>query len=396
MMNDRLKRLRDKFPENGIDGMLVSQPDNRSYLSGFTGSAGFLLINSQKAVLATDFRYTEQALAQAPDFEILRIASKITDWFPGLLKDLRIKKLGFEAEDISFDMYRKLCNALLPGQLGNMPLLPKIDNSPGVGQRTRKLDIGKTAAAAGYKPRDVVELIPVNGLVEKIREVKEPDEVQFIIKAVGIADIAYEKVAAEISTGMTEKQIAWELEKSLRENGSEAIPFEIIVASGPNAALPHAQPSERIIQEGDSVVIDMGARYRGYVSDLSRTLCIGTPDDIFRKVYNTVLDAQLAAMSIIKEGVTGHRADSAAREIIEKAGYGEAFGHSLGHGVGLAAHEMPRLSQGADEPLTAGMVFTVEPGIYLTGWGGVRIEDTVTIINGKAEAITKAGKVRYD
>jgi len=145
-----------------------------------------------------------------------------------------------------------------------------------------------------------------------------------------------------------------------------------------------------------SIVIDMGAKYDGYVSDLSRTLCIGTPDDTFKKVYGTVLDAQRAAMSIIKEGTSGHEADNAARKVISKAGYGEAFGHALGHGVGLAAHELPRLGQGAKEKLTAGMVFTVEPGIYLTGWGGVRIEDTVMLVDGQAEAITKAGKVIYD
>jgi Xaa-Pro aminopeptidase len=199
-----------------------------------------------------------------------------------------------------------------------------------------------------------------------------------------------------MKAGITEKQVAWELEKSLRENGSQSLPFDIIVASGPRAALPHAKPSDRIIKDGEPVLIDMGARYAGYASDLSRTICIGSPDETFRKVYSTVLDAQTAAVSIIKAGITGHQADSISREIIEKAGYGEAFGHSLGHGVGMAAHELPRLGPGSKEILTEGMVFTVEPGVYLSGWGGIRIEDTVVMEQGKVRVLSHARKARYD
>jgi len=359
MMSSRLQGLRDRITVEGIDAVLVSRAENRRYLSGFTGSSGFLFIAEQTAVLATDFRYTEQAAAQSPDFEIRRITGTIGDWFPALSGDSAVKRVGFEAEDISFDMYGKLRDTLQEKNAG-------------------------------------AELVPVSGVVEALRTVKEPEEIRYIEKAVAIADTAFTAVEPHISAGMTEKQVAWELEKALRENGSEALPFEIIVASGPNAALPHAQPSEREIQSGDAIVIDMGASYRGYASDMTRTLCVGTPGDTFRKVYATVLDAQVAAMAIISEGTTGHDADTAAREVIRKAGYGEAFGHSLGHGVGLAAHELPHLSQKADGKLTVGMVFTVEPGIYLTGWGGVRIEDTVMIVNGKAQAMTQARKVNYD
>jgi Xaa-Pro aminopeptidase len=395
-VNKRTRKLCKSLADNGIDAVFIVQPENRYYLSGFSGSAGYLLISNKKAILATDFRYVEQARAQAPDYEILRIANDIGDWFPGLLKDMGVKKLGFEAESITFAMYRKLKNALLPGHLSDMAFIWKPVIKPGLrsGDRTVQLNL-KKSNGTNIKPGSI-ELIPINGIVEKLREIKEPEEIRLISKAAEISDIAYEKVVATIKVGMTEKQVAWEMEKALRENGSEAIPFDIIVASGPNAALPHAQPTERSIQNGDPIVIDMGARYGGYVSDLSRTLCIGTPDNTFRKVYNTVLDAQQAAMSIIKEGTYGHEADSIARKVVAKAGYGEAFGHALGHGVGLAAHESPRLGQGASEKLTAGMVFTVEPGIYLTGWGGVRIEDTVILVDGKAETITKAEKVRYD
>jgi Xaa-Pro aminopeptidase len=358
-LGDRLQKLRNKLTENKLDAIFISQPENRRYLSGFDGSSGFLLITPQKAILATDFRYTEQAATQAPDCEILQITNKITDWFPGLVGGLAIKRLGFEARDITFAMHHQLRDAL------NKKQIP-------------------------------VKLVPVNGLVESLRAVKGAGEIELIEKAVIIADAAYEYVEGIIKAGMTEKQVAWEIEKSLRENGSQSLPFEIIVASGPNAALPHARPSERKINSGEPVMIDMGAKYEGYASDLSRTICIGTPDSTFIKVYQTVLDAQQAAMSIIIEGITGHQADSSARAVIEQAGYGEAFGHALGHGVGLAPHELPRLGPGSEESLTEGMVFTVEPGIYLSGWGGVRIEDTVVMEKGKARAISKARKVRYD
>lgn len=358
-VDNRLHKLRQKLAKHEIDAILISQPDNRYYLSGFDGSAGFLLITTQKTILATDFRYLEQAGTQAPDYEVFRITNNITDWFPALIGDLSIRKLGFESGDVTFAVHHQLRDAL------NRKQIP-------------------------------TKLAPVNGLVESLRAVKEPDEIEFIKKAVAITDVAYGYIEGVIKAGMTEKYVAWEIEKHLRENGSQTVPFEIIVASGPNSALPHARPSERVINSGEPIVIDMGAKFNGYASDLSRTIYPGNADDTFRKVYNTVLDAQLAAMSIIREGMTGHQADSSAREVIEKAGYGEAFGHGLGHGIGLAPHESPRLGPGSNEPLTSGMVFTVEPGIYLPGWGGIRIEDTVMIENGKAELISKARKVRYD
>lgn len=395
-MNERTRKLRGSFSDNEIDAILISQPDNRCYLSGFWGSAGYLIISDKKAILATDFRYVEQALKQAKDYEILRIANSLRDWFPGLLKDMGVSRLGFEAESISFDMHQNLHNALLPGQLSDTAFIRKPIVKPGLKPGDKNIELDLRSNNATNDKLVGIELVPVTGIVEKLREVKEPGEVDRIKRAAEIADIAYNKVADSLEAGMTEKQVAWEVEKTLRENGSEAIPFEIIVASGPNAALPHARPTERVLQDGDTVVIDMGATYLGYASDLSRTVCIGTPDDTFRKVYSTVLDAQHTAMSIIREGTTGHEADSAARTVITKAGYGEAFGHALGHGVGLAEHELPRLGQGVNEKLTAGMVFTVEPGIYLTGWGGVRIEDMVMLVDGKAESVTKARKVKYD
>ena len=357
-MNKRLKKLRGRLAEKEIDAIFITQSENRRYLSGFHGTAGYLIIMQKKAVLATDFRYTEQAAAEAPGFEIRRIAGNIKDWFPGLLDDMGIKRLGFEGGDVTFHFHAQLRDALKKKQVS-------------------------------------VKLVAVNGLVENLRAVKEPEEIELIRKASAITDAAFEYVEKNIRAGMTEKQVAWELEKALREKGSQSLPFEIIVGSGPNAALPHAKPSDRVINEGETIVIDMGARYAGYASDLTRTVCVGKADAKLKKVYHTVLDAQTAAIAIIGGGMTGHQADSVAREVIRKAGYGEDFGHSLGHGVGLAEHELPYLSPSAEEPLTDGMVFTVEPGIYLSGWGGVRIEDTVVMEKGRAIPLTKARKAAY-
>ncbi len=359
IVNNRLPKLRQKLAEREIDAILVSQPENRYYLSGFDGSYGFLLITAQKTVLATDFRYIEQAGMQAPGYEIFRITNNTADWFPRLVGGLDVKRLGFEAGNITFSLHYQLTDIL------NKKQIP-------------------------------TRLVPVSEVVESMRAVKEPGEIGLITRAVEIADAAYGYIEGIIRAGMTEKQVAWEMEKRLRENGSQAIPFDIIVASGPNSALPHARPSDRTINSGEPVLIDMGGKFGGYNSDLSRTICLGAPDDTFKKIYHTVLDAQLTAMSIISDGMTGQQADSSARAVIERAGYGEAFGHALGHSLGLAPHESPRLGAGSTELLGNGMVFTVEPGIYLPGWGGVRIEDTVMMTGGKVSPISKARKVKYD
>ncbi|MFC1951621.1 M24 family metallopeptidase [Chloroflexota bacterium] len=353
-MKNRLQKLRREFAEKEIDAIFISQPENRYYLSGFDGSSGYLLITPQNAILATDFRYLEQARTQAPDYEIFQITGDIAEWFPQLTNGLGLKRLGFEAGHVTFAIYRRLSNMLKQSQL---------------------------------------KLVPVGELVESLRAIKEPEEIEFIAKVIEITDNAFEYIEDLIHIGMSEKEIAWEIEKSLREKGSESLPFDVIVASGPNSALPHAKPSPRTIQPGEPVVIDMGARCNGYCSDLSRTICLGTPDDTFIKIYDTVLGAQLMTFAIIKEGMTGEQVDSLARIVIEEAGYSQAFGHGLGHGLGLAPHELPRLRPNSTGLLTSGMVFTIEPGIYITGWGGMRIEDVVVIENGKTRVLSKARKV---
>ena len=354
-IDNRLQKLRQGLAEREVDAIFISQPENRYYLSGFDGSSGFLLITPQNTILATDFRYIEQAKAQAPDYQIFQTTGDMEDWFPQLVAELNLKRLGFEAGHITFVMYRQLTDIL--------------DSC-----------------------RALLGLVPVDGLVESFRAIKEPEEIELITRAVEITDSAFQHIEDRINIGLSEKEVAWEIERFLRENGSETIPFDIIVASGPNSALPHAKPSSRVIHSGEPIVIDIGARFGGYSSDLSRTMCLGNTDDTFNKVYDTVLGAQQAALAMIKEGMTGDQVDSLARTVIEQAGYGKAFGHSLGHGVGLASHEQPRLAPGSAELLTSGMVFTIEPGIYLTGWGGVRIEDIVVMEDGKARVLSTAKK----
>jgi Xaa-Pro aminopeptidase len=351
----RLRKLRTSIAEKGPDALLLSQPENLRYLSGFTGSSGWLLISEQNAILATDFRYVEQAKGESPDFEIIQTKQELHDWLPGLVSDLGWHKLGFEANFISYDGYHKLSEAI----------------------KTKQVNL---------------ELIPTTGIVEQLRSIKEPEELEFITKAVELADAAFGQAKAIIRPGITEKEIAWEIEKFLRQKGSEGIPFEIIVASGPNSALPHARPTEKTIRSGEPVLIDMGARISGYCSDLSRTLFLGRANKTFQEIYNIVLKAQTTAMEGIESAMDASQADRLARSVVEQAGYGDAFGHGLGHGVGLAVHEFPRLGLSSSDSLANGMVFTIEPGIYFAGQGGVRIEDMVVLENGKAKVLTKASR----
>ena len=234
--------------------------------------------------------------------------------------------------------------------------------------------------------------MPTEGLVESLRAVKDEEELVHLSRAAELADSAIAHIKSRVQPGMTEKDAAWEIERFLRENGSEELPFHVIVASGPNSALPHATPTERRIQTDEPIIADLGARIGGYCSDLTRTLCIGSQDTTFAKVYDLVLGAQLTALATLNTGMNGEQADSLARTVIEQAGYQDYFGHGLGHGVGLASHESPRLGYKSEDILNDDMVFTVEPGIYLPGWGGVRIEDMVMFEHGQAKVLTKSEK----
>lgn len=351
---DRLSKLRPIIAQQELDALLVSKMENCRYLSGFSGE-GHLLISPDQAVLATDFRYLEQAKKEAPAFTITRIKGDVAPWLPRLASEFGWHKLGFEANTLTF----ATCSQL-----------------------------NKKITAEQIK----LELIPTTKLVEDLRSVKEEGELKLIIKAVELTNAAFRRAKSGIRPGITEKQAAWEIEKSLREGGSDGIAFDVIVASGPNSALPHARPTERVIRPGEPVIIDMGAKLDGYCSDFSRTLCFEKATQTLIEIYNIVLKAQLTAIGEIRTGMKAGEVDRLAREVIEQGGHGDAFGHGLGHGIGLETHESPALGPASPDLLADGMVFTVEPAIYLPGWGGVRIEDMVSLKEGKVRVLTRTEK----
>ncbi len=349
----RLKALRTTLSETKIAAFLVSRAENRYYLSGFSGSSGYLLITADKQLLATDFRYVEQVKQQSPDFSLFETKGEIAKWFPEFVGSIGLQELSFEADDIPFERYSKINGVL--STLG-------------------------------------IEFSPSVGIVEDLRSVKESEEISLIERAVAVSDAALEHIRLFARPGMTELQIAWEIEKHMREHGSEAVPFEVIVASGKNAALPHHRPSDYVVRSGEPIVIDIGAKCEGYASDLTRTICLGKEDSQFRDIYEIVLRAQSAAEKQIHSGMSGSQADAIARDIISGAGYGANYGHGLGHGVGLVIHEKPNIGITSKDSLTDGMIFTVEPGIYLPDWGGVRIEDTVVMEHGKIRVLSGSKK----
>ena len=337
--------------------MLVSAPANRRYLSGFSGSSGSLLITQSDAVLATDFRYLEQAAGESPDFRIHKIECGKA-WLPALLAETGTRKMGVEASHVTLAAHRKI--------------LKDLEESEGVSG---------------------VTVEPTDGLPEGVRAVKDDDELALIAEAVRIADLAMGAVGPNLQPGMTERGVAWELESEMRRLGADGPAFDTIVGAGANGALPHHRADDTVLRRGDPVVIDMGAAYNGYRSDLTRTFTVGgDADDMFKRVYEIVLRAQTAAIEAARPGMSAKDLDGAAREVIESAGYGEEFGHGLGHGVGLDIHERPMITPASDDEIADGMIFTIEPGIYISGWGGVRIEDIAAMENGRARPLTAAPK----
>jgi len=368
-VNSRLERLRQKMAEVELDGLLVCSPvedtfgdvgANRRYLSGFTGSVGYLLITQEAAFIAVDFRYHEQAQREAAGFTPFAASGPLPDWFASLVGEAELagKRLGFQAGDITFATYQTIAKAVK-----DMP--------------------------ASQRPK----LLAAPPLVEQLRAIKDADELAAIQRAVDLGDEAFVAIAERIEPGWTEAQAAWEIEKHIREHGGEGVSFEIIVAAGPWAAMPHARPRDEKIQRGEPIIIDMGVRLGGYCSDLSRTLFLGQPDEQFDKIYDIVLTAQLTAEALIGKDMTGEQAHLLAHNVIAETGYGENFGHGLGHGVGLQIHERPHLARASKDVLADGMVFTIEPGIYISGWGGVRIEDMVVLEDGRPRVLTKAPKL---
>ena len=355
-MSERVDRLVARLPERELDALLVSQPENRRYLSGFTGSAGFLLLSADPPRLFTDSRYTQQAAEQCPDFRVSPLPPG-WGWLVEHLKSSGLRRIGFESEHLTVASYQRLLAAL--------------QGEPALGR---------------------VSLVDASGLVEELRVIKDAGELVQLQRAIDIADAALERVVPTIAAGLTEREVAWRLESALRELGADGPSFSTIVAAGPNGARPHHRPTDTVIREGEPIVIDMGARVGGYCSDLSRSVVVGQPDDTFRRVYDIVLGAQLTAINTARAGMTGADCDNLARGVIAQAGYGDNFGHSLGHGVGLAVHEGPRVGPRSGDKLVPGMTFTVEPGVYLPGWGGIRIEDIVILEVNGVRSLSKAGK----
>jgi Xaa-Pro aminopeptidase len=353
----RVHDFRKKLQRNKIDGFLVLSEANRRYLSGYTGhdsgieeSAGALLILQDALVIATDSRFELQASHEAPDAEIICYRTGLHEVFPQLLESYPCKKLGFESNRISYSNYCKIKESINTNNI-------------------------KT------------ELLPADFLIEDLRVIKTPEEVATMRKALAIAESAYLKTLDAVVPGITETELAWTLEKHMREMGAEGLSFPSIVASGPNSALPHAVPGTRTIQKGETLLFDWGAVFEGYSSDTSRTLWVGTPNETFEKLFSVLFDAQRMAIEAIKPGASTKRVDSIARDHIAKAGYEKRFGHGLGHGVGLEVHEPPRLSPLKDTELEAGMIVTVEPGIYLPDWGGLRLENMVLVTDDGAEVL---------
>ena len=348
----RLETLRDQIAGLGLDGMLISDPLNRRYLSGFSGSAGILLVTPARAMLAVDFRYYERAEREAPGWEQVHIANKQQETLVEMVAGAGVRRLGFEADHVTVAQFEEM-----------------------------KKDLPD------------VTLVPTEKLVLPMRAIKDEGEIAAIRAAVACADAAFGHLCQVVRPGMAERQVAWELESHMRLHGASAISFPTIVGSGPNGAMPHATSSERAIGEGEPIVIDFGALVEGYCSDITRTICLGRADDRYQEIWQLVLRAQQAVEEQVRPGMTGQEADAIARDMFTQAGYAEQFGHGLGHGVGLAIHEGPRVSRLSEgDVLEPGMVFTVEPGLYFPGWGGVRIEDMVVMHEDGAEVLTRAAK----
>jgi Xaa-Pro aminopeptidase len=321
------------LPKRKLDALIVSQPANRRYVSGFTGSAGYLLLSESETRIATDFRYFEQSSTQAPDFRLQPIAGPAFEtWLPGLLGGLGAKKVGFEASHLPYATFEQMATVV-------------------------------RALPQDERPR----LVPTTDVIESLRAVKEPAEIDAIQAAVDLGDAAFAHLMERLEPGWTEKQAAWEIERYMREHGGEAVAFETIVAGGSWSAMPHAFPRDVPLREGEPIVIDMGVRLDGYCSDLTRTVVLGKPDGRFQRIYDIVLGAQLTAIELIAAGMTGEQAHLLAERFIAEAGYGGKFGHGLGHGVGLEVHEAPRLGRTSEDVLAEGMVTSVEPGIYISG-----------------------------
>lgn len=333
----RVNEIQQTLKDQSYDALLVTSPYNLRYVSNFTGSTGLAVITEEKAFFVTDFRYTEQATKQAVGYEVIQNKGPIFEEVAKIVQQEAIQSIGFEKDHMTFSTYETVKETL--------------DCS----------------------------LEPVGGVIEALREVKSEDEVATIQQAIKITEEAFEHILEYIQEGQTEIEVANELDFFMRSKGASGVSFDTIVASGVRSAMPHGVASEKKIEKGDMITIDFGCYYNGYVSDMTRTFALGDPGEKLREIHQIVLDANLKVTEAAKAGVTGAELDKIARDYITEKGYGEAFGHSTGHGMGLEVHEGPGINFKNEKPLVAGNVITNEPGIYLPGIGGVRIEDDLLI-----------------
>lgn len=345
-----LEKLRLKMSQVPVDAFLVSNMQNWRFVSGFTGDAGTLLITRDEAIIFTDSRYTEQAEQEAPDYTVIKTVVE-KNVLKETIDKIRISRIAFEKDYVTYSRWEKL-KETLSGQ----------------------------------------ELIGVSGWVEELRAVKSEEEAGYIARAQGIADEAFSRLLPLVKAGASEMDLALELEFTIRKLGSEGIAFPFIVVSGARSSLPHGVPTSKKLEPGDFVTFDFGARCNGYCSDMTRTVVVGHASDKHREIYDLVLRAQLAALEVIKPGVMAREVDLAGRRVIEEAGYGEYFGHGIGHGVGLNVHERPSVGKTSEDVLQPGMIITVEPGIYIPGFGGVRIEDLVLVTEDGKNNLTAGEK----
>lgn len=334
---NRIDNIRTKLNENDLDALLVTNMYNVRYLANFTGSTGLVVITKENAYFVTDFRYTEQAAEQAKGFEIIKNEGLIYEEVAKIVEKENIKTLGFEETNVTFATYRQI-NELIQ-----------------------------------------CDLKPITGLVEKLREVKTEEEIEIIQEAVNITEKAYDYILGFVKLGVTEIEVANELDFYMRGLGATGVSFDTIVASGVRSAMPHGVASDKIIEEGDMVTIDFGCYYKGYTSDMTRTFAVGDPGEKLKEIYEIVLEANKRVTEAAKAGMTGAELDAVARDYITEQGYGDAFGHTTGHGIGLEVHEGPAISFRNEEKLVPNNVITNEPGIYVPGLGGVRIEDDLVI-----------------
>lgn len=355
-INSKIEKIRQYMRKEGLDCYLVynfesSDRVNQRYLINFSSSLGSVLVSGDRASFLTDSRYIDAAVDEIFDMEVKKIESKQLEETVDQISTMGCKKVGIDKNSVSVGTFDDLTGAL-----------------------------------------DGVDLVPVDGPIPDMRVCKSDEELELHQRAAEIADDTFSYLMDFVEPGMTEREVALESEFFMRNHGAESISFDPIVAAGSNSAVPHARPEEKTIQEGEILLIDMGAKYEGYCSDMTRTVFIGEPTKKMEDIYGIVLEAQKAGLTALGPEVSTKEVDSKAREIIKDHGYGENFGHGLGHGVGLEIHEKPRLAQTEDSELRPGMVVTVEPGIYLPEWGGVRIEDMVRITGDGYEFFSRSPK----